>query len=78
MAFETSELAGICVEIRRRQTDAGRLSLVEFDDVEYAALLDWAWRIVREYNHWGDSPEQQDHARLVFLAFTMAFVRRNK
>jgi hypothetical protein len=77
MAFESTDLGTICDEIRRRQAEADRLSLVEFDDAEYTTLLDWARRIVQEQGRWWQ-PEKRRHARLAFLAFTMAFVRRSK
>jgi len=78
MTFENTDLEAIYAEISRRQAEAGRLSLVEFDDVEYATLLDWARRIVRGHGSWWWQSEKRQHARLVFLAFTMAFVRRHK
>jgi hypothetical protein len=77
MAFQDTDLNAIYAEIRRRQSEAGRLSLVEFDDAEYDILLDWARRIVRGHVIWW-SYEKRRHTRVIFLAFTMAFVRRNK
>ncbi len=78
MAFENTELEAIYAEIRRRQAEVVRLSLVEFGDTEYATLLDLARRIVRDYGSWWWPLEKRKHAKLVFLAFTMAFVRRHK
>lgn len=77
MAFESTDPEAVYAEIRRRQAEVGRLSLVKFDDAEYATLLDWARRIVRQYGSWWQS-ERWQQARVAFLAFTMAFVRRNK
>lgn len=78
MAFVNQELETIYQEIRLRQIEVGRLALVEFDESEYAALLDWARRIAREYVYWWWQPGKQNQAKLVFLAFAMAFVRRNQ
>ncbi len=77
MTFQGTDLDAIYAEIRRRQSEAGRLSLVTFDDAEYDVLLDWARRIVRGNTYWW-SYEKRQRTRVVFLAFTMAFVRRNK
>ena len=76
MAFENTDLEAMHNEIHQRQAETGRLSLVEFDDAEYTAMLDWARRIVREYGGW--PPKRRQYARLVFLACTMVFVRHNK
>lgn len=77
MAFQDTDLDAIYAEIRHRQSEAGRLSLVAFDDAEYDVLLNWARRIVRGHVFWW-SDEKRQRTRVVFLAFTMAFVRRNK
>ncbi len=73
MAFKSVDvgLEAIYAEIRRRQAEIGRLSLVEFDDAEYATLLSWTRRIVQ----WGRTDR---YARTVFLAFACEFVRRTK
>ncbi len=76
MAFESNDLIEIYMEIRRRQQEADRLALVDFDGSEYAALLDCAQRIVWVYECWGTGKKKQ--ARKVFLAFAIAFVRRNQ
>ncbi len=72
MAFTGDD---ICIEIQQRRDIAGRLSLIEFDAVEYETLLEKAKHIV--FSCW-TSEEKLSCARLVFLAFTMDFVRRYK
>jgi hypothetical protein len=77
MGFQNTDLEAICKEIRQMRLNAGRLSLVEFNDAEYDVLLDGARRIARRRTYrW--SLKKRKCARLTFLAFTMAFVRRNK
>jgi hypothetical protein len=76
MAFESTDLEAVYAEICRRQEEVGHLALVEFDDAEYEALLGQAKRIVRGCGRWRS--KRQEQARLVFLAFTMAFVRHRK
>jgi len=77
MPFADTGLDAIYDEIRRRESNVGRLSLVTFDDEEYDTLLKRARTIVRiPTDCW--SSNRQRRARLILLAFTMAFVRRNK
>ena len=76
MAFTNDQLETIYSQIRRLQMDHGRLSLVEFDEAEYKQLHEWARQIVRFYEGW--SAGRQEKARLLFLAFAMAFIRRHK
>jgi hypothetical protein len=70
-------LTAIAEEIRQRRVDAGRLSLVTFNENEYSVLRFYARHIVRNCDRWFSSPQRED-VQLIFLAFTMAFVRRNK
>ena len=71
MTFQDTELDAIYAEIRRRQSETGRLSLVEFDDAEYDVLQDWACRIAL-------LSRADRRVRTIFLAFACEFVRRTK
>lgn len=71
MAFSSQGLRAIYQELRKRQRDAERFSLLEFDDAEYTILLDSARRIIQELR-------SSRYARTVFLAFACEFVRRTK
>ncbi len=76
MAFSEPLIELIYHEIKLRQNDLGRLSLVEFEDEEYGILRRVGQMIIREYE--SGSQSKQKEARTVFLAFACEYVRRYK
>jgi hypothetical protein len=74
MTFQDSTLEGVYDELRRRQTETGGLSLIEFDDEDYEILLTLAREVVKRYRYWWW--DKQRKARVVFLAFACEYVRR--
>jgi hypothetical protein len=71
MTLDNISLEAVCFDIRRREEEAYRLSLVVFSEGEYKTLQERAREVVKR-------SIDSDAARTVVLAFAFAMLRRDK